>query len=86
MASLYERLGDPEDALTTLDREASFLEGKPYTGRFLRERGRLAALTGDTRRAIREYRRYLLLRYDPEPGFAGRVEEVRRALGELTGA
>ena len=85
MASLQERLGSPESALSTLDWEKSFLEGRPYVGRFLRERGRLAALTGDTERAIREYELYLRLRYDPEPELEAEVEEVRRALAELTG-
>ena len=36
---------------------------------FLREEGRLAALTGDTEGAISAYARFLELRTDPDPGF-----------------
>ena len=45
--------------------------------------GRVAALTGDIERAIREYERYLNIRYDPEPSLVDEVEGVRRALAEL---
>ena len=53
---------------------------------FLREEGRLAALTGDTLSAIRAYRHYLRLRHDPEPAVRPAVERVRRELGVLTEA
>jgi hypothetical protein len=85
MAGLHERLTDPVVALTTFDR-SSLQTINPFTTGLIRERGRLAALTGDTARAIREYRHYLTLRYDPEPELAAEVEEVRRALAELTGS
>ena len=52
---------------------------------FLREEGRLAALTGDTAGAMRAYRHYLGLRYDPEPRLVPQVEWVRRELARLEG-
>ena len=86
VAGLYERLGDPEKALAVLDREwINFNIGDIYQARFARERGRLAALVGDTERAIREYRYYLTVRFDHEPGVAAEVEEVRRAYEALIG-
>ena len=85
-AGLYERLGDPGQAIATLERESDFQFNDPFGMRFWRERGRLAALLGDTEGAIRAYRHYLNFRYDPEPALEAEVEEVRRALAELTGA
>ena len=68
IAALAERLGDARMALSVLDREIiNFNSGDVFEARFPRERGRLAALTGDTERAMREYRYYLTVRYDPEP-------------------
>ena len=40
----------------------------PHYVKYLREEGRLAALTGDRQGAIRAYRHYLALRGDAEPG------------------
>ena len=84
MAELYERLGDPAAAFASLELEFVSLND-PNPAEYMRERGRLAALLGDTARAIREYRQYLILRHDPEPQVEQEVEEVRRALAELTG-
>ncbi len=67
LAELYERLGEPEQALAILERETVFSVNLPQGAEYLRERGRLSALLGDTERAIREYRQYLLLRHNPEP-------------------
>ena len=87
IAELAERLGDPRMALSVLDREMiNFNSGDVFEARFARERGRLAALTGDTERAMAEYRYYLTVRYDPEPELEAEVEQVRRALAELTGS
>ena len=52
---------------------------------YLREQGRLAALTGDTERAIRAYSHYLKLRSDPEPEVLPEVEAVRAELARLVG-
>jgi serine/threonine-protein kinase len=51
---------------------------------FVREEGRLAALTGDTAAAVRAYRRYLALREDPEPALRAEVDRVRGELARLT--
>ena len=62
-ADTYERLGDPETALRVLERESNFNNLRwPFGARFARERGRLAALTGDTARAIEEYEFSLVMR------------------------
>lgn len=50
---------------------------------FLREEGRLAALTGDTAGAIHAYRNYLVFRYDPEPAVRPEVDRVKRDLATL---
>ncbi len=50
---------------------------------FLREEGRLAALTGDTVGAVGAYRQYLALRPDPEPEVRPEVERVRGELAAL---
>lgn len=86
LAELYERLGDREQALAILERETVFNVNLPQSAEYLRERGRLSALLGDTERAIREYRQYLLLRHNPEPELEQQVEAVRQALAALTGS
>ena len=69
-----------------LERESNFSNTRlPFGARFARERGRLAALTGDTDRAIREYRFYVYLRANPEPALEAEVAEVRAALAVLEG-
>ena len=77
MADLYERLGDPAAAFGMLEREFVISRNEPNLAEYMRERGRLAALLGDTARAIREYGHYLLLRHDPEREVEQEVEEVR---------
>ena len=85
-ADTYERLGNPERALLVLERESNNNNFRnPFGARFARERGRLAALTGDTDRAIREYRPYVYLRASPEPALEAEVAEVRAALAVLEG-
>lgn len=87
MADVYERLGAPEKALLVLERESHFDDNRwPYGSTFARERGRLAALTGDTARALREYEFYVRMRASPEPALEPEVEEVRAALAELIGS
>jgi hypothetical protein len=54
-----------------------------YLSSFLREEGRLAALVRDTSGAIRAYRQYLVLHYDPEPSVQPEVDHVRRELAAL---
>jgi len=50
----------------------------------LRLEGRAAALAGDTAAAIRAYRHYLALRFDPDPGVRSYADSVRTALALLT--
>jgi hypothetical protein len=53
---------------------------------YLREEGRLAALTGDTTGAIRAYTHYLALRENPDYGpWRAERDEVKRELGALIG-
>jgi serine/threonine-protein kinase len=85
LARLWEAQGDLPLALAAVRRRgSSFLEAPYFITTFLREEGRLAALTGDTASAIRAYRHYLGLRYDPEPGLVPEVERVRGELTTLT--
>lgn len=84
LASLWERAGDPASALRALRRRGGMFGIEPvYHSSFLREEGRLAALTGDTAAAVRAYRHYLALRYDPEPSLRPAVDSVRSALAAL---
>ena len=54
-----------------------------YLSTYLREEGRLSALTGDTAGAVRAYRHYLALRPDPEPAVRPEVDAVRTRLAGL---
>jgi tetratricopeptide (TPR) repeat protein len=86
IADTYERLGDHDQALLVLERESNFRNfNQPFGARFARERGRLAARTGDTDRAIREYRFYVYMRTNPEPALEAEVADVRAALAVLEG-
>jgi hypothetical protein len=49
----------------------------------LKEEGDLAAIVGDTARAITAYRKYLELRTDPDEGMLAEVEQVRASLNAL---
>jgi predicted TPR repeat methyltransferase len=55
-----------------------------FLSTYLREEGRLAALTGDTTGAIAAYRHFLTLQAHPEPARAERVERIRSELSRLT--
>lgn len=84
VARLLEALGDREGALAAVRRGVPRdLAPQIALSTFLREEGRLAALTGDRIRAIRAYRRYLDLRADPEPSLRPQVEQVRTELAKL---
>jgi hypothetical protein len=84
LAHLWERQGDIPRALRAARRRAGgFRLGPLYLSSFLREEGRLAALTGDTAGAVRAYRHYLALRPDPAPSVRPAVEQVRRELAAL---
>ncbi|MDH5197105.1 MAG: serine/threonine protein kinase [Gemmatimonadota bacterium] len=88
VAELREAQGHLPAALAAARRRVSQYElGEPRVlvalATFLREEGRLAALTGDRVGAIRAYAHYLALRDDPEPSVAPEVERVRTALEHL---
>ena len=86
LARLWEAQGDRPRALAALRRRgAYYMEAPLFMTTFLREEGRLAALNGDTAAAVRAYRHYLGLRYDPEPSLRSEVERVRQELARLEG-
>ncbi|GAC1656077.1 MAG: hypothetical protein NVS4B3_21450 [Gemmatimonadaceae bacterium] len=80
VARLREMRGDVPGALQAVRRGG----WSPwYLSTYLREEGRLAALTGDREGAIRAYRHFLLIRADPEPSRVADTERVRVALRDL---
>jgi tetratricopeptide (TPR) repeat protein len=86
VARVAEAQGDLALALRAVRRRgAVFGEFPWYLSTFLREEGRLAALTGDTAGAIRAYQHYLALRPNPEPEVKPEVERVREELARLVG-
>ena len=85
IAGLWERQGDVPHALRAVRRgSARFLLNPNYLSTFAREEGRLAAIVGDTAGAVRAYRHYLGLRFDPEPSIRAEVDRVRRELDALS--
>jgi eukaryotic-like serine/threonine-protein kinase len=81
-ARLHEALGDTRGALAAIRRHMSGLQPW-FLSTYLREEGRLAALTGDTAAAITAYRHYLALRSDPEPSLRPEADQVRNELAAL---
>jgi tetratricopeptide (TPR) repeat protein len=87
IAALLEERGEFDRALEMLDKRIRFAPGssEAFEPTVWRTEGRLATAVGDTARAVRSYERYLKIRQDAEPEVQPEVEEVRRALAELTG-
>jgi hypothetical protein len=85
LARLYEAQGDLPRAVRAIRRRVFGLGVPLYLATYLREEGRLAALTGDREGAIRAYRHYLVLRENPEPPLASQAAEVRVELAKLLG-
>jgi protein kinase-like protein len=85
VAHLAELQGDLPFALRAVRRRAGFYGFFPswHLSTFLREEGRLAALTGDRLGAIRAYQHYLALRTHPEPEVKPEVDSVRAELARL---
>ena len=84
LARLWEALGDVPRARMAIRRRAGgFAIAPTLLSSFLREEGRLSTLAADTVSAIRAYRHYLALRFDPEPALRPEVERVRRELNAL---
>jgi len=82
-ARLLEATGDRAAALATLRRRLYDVAEPLYLSTYLREEGRLAALTGDTAGAIRAYRHYLVLQADPEPALQPWVRAIHAELARL---
>jgi hypothetical protein len=82
-ARLRESLGDVVGALKLIRKRAYIGAGGLFLSTFLREEGRLAALTSDRAGAIRAYRHYLALRTNPEPTVKPVVDRVRAELANL---
>lgn len=86
VSRLYEMQGDLRAATAAARRGSAFGSGPPaFLSAYLREQGRLSALSGDRERAIRAYQHYLALRTDPEPSLKADVDEVRAELAKLVG-
>jgi tetratricopeptide (TPR) repeat protein len=83
LSRLYEAQGDLPRALESVRRRHYGLGIPLYLSSYLREEGRLAALTGDRTGAITAYRHYLALRQDPEPSLRPQVDQVRREMARL---
>lgn len=86
LARILEARGDRAGALRVLGRYPAFLTDVPANfSTFLRERGRLAALLGDTAAATQAYRHHVAMRADAEPRLRPEVERVRSELARLAG-
>ncbi len=84
LAGLLADLDQPARALAVVRRRPYvWIWGLPYLSSYLREEGRLAALTGDREGAIRAYRHFLALRSDPDPALAAEVARVHAELDVL---
>jgi eukaryotic-like serine/threonine-protein kinase len=88
LARRLEARGDLTGALAAV-RRRSYGWAYPFwmlLPAYLREEGRLAAVTGDTAGAIRAYHDYLTLRDRPDPGpMQEEVSRVKAHLAELVG-
>jgi DNA-binding SARP family transcriptional activator len=78
IARLHERLGDPHAALTAIRRRAKDVGWPRYLATGWHDEGRYAMAAGATGEAREAFRRYLVLRSEPDPELRGRVDTVRR--------
>lgn len=84
IARLWETGGDPHAALRAIARRSERFSWAPlYMSTLLREEGRLAALTGDTARAVSAYRQYLAFRSNPQASLKPGVDSIRAQLAAL---
>ncbi len=83
LARLHEARGDLAAALAAARRRPYHGGGVVLLAAYLREEGRLAALTGDRQGAVRAYEHYLALRPAPAPAVAPEVARVRAELARL---
>ncbi|MEO7987267.1 MAG: serine/threonine-protein kinase, partial [Gemmatimonadales bacterium] len=82
VARLLEAQGNVAEALGAVRRRRFDLV-PVFLSTYLREEGRLAALSGDTTGAIAAYRHFLRMQAHPEPEQAPRVEQIRSELSHL---
>ena len=82
VARLLEAQGYLPDALAAVRRRPYGFEPL-YLSTYLRDEGHLAALVGDTVGAIKAYRGYLALRFDPEPPLRAQRDSVSTELSRL---
>ena len=80
---LHDRLGDPRAALAAVRRREDEIGWPRYLATTWREEGRYAVLAGSPDEARKAFRRYLVLRAQPDPELLHEVERVR---GELASA
>jgi hypothetical protein len=80
---LYESRGDVSMALAAARRRPPLSYEPSYFSTYLREEGRLAALTGDTAAAVEAFRQFLALWADPEPRLVPRRDSIRAQLAKL---
>jgi hypothetical protein len=85
VARLREEQGDLPGALAAIRRRSYEWWMPTFLSTYLREEGRLAALTGDRAGAIRAYQQYLALRSNPEPAVRPETDQVRTQLATLLG-
>jgi hypothetical protein len=83
VARLYDRLGEPRQALEAI-RNRTYMVGWPrYLATARREEGRLAALVGDVDGAVDSYERYLAFRTSAESAVQAADRAVRTQLVAL---
>ena len=83
VARLLESQSNLPGALAAVRRRVYGLGMRYYLSTYLRQEGRLAALTGDRAGAIRAYQHYLALREDPEPPLRSDRDSVRAEVARL---
>ena len=82
-ARLWERLGDLPRALAATKRRRLTTSPWRFHSTYLRERGRIAAATGDRETAIDAYRQYIAMRSAAEPALQPDLASAKRELDRL---
>jgi serine/threonine-protein kinase len=84
LARLFESRGDTASAFRVVRRRPYDWDTGPlYLSTYLREEGRLAALTGDKAAAARAYERFLALRASADESYRAQIDDVRSALAKV---
>lgn len=83
IAQLHEAVGDWPGALRAVRRRQYMADWPRYLASMLREEGRLAQHVSDIPTAREAYRRYLVLRAEPDTSIAPQVDSVRQAAVRL---